>query len=90
MFSLVDVRSCEKHSQSGGGEVSHSRGGGGGDGKVQSREGEEGSGHHLCILVPFRERWEELVEFVPHMRQFLTDQQVSHEIWVLNQADELR
>jgi len=46
--------------------------------------------HHLCILVPFRDRFEELLQFAPHMKQFLSAQGVSHEIWILNQADELR
>ncbi len=46
--------------------------------------------HHLCILVPFRDRFEELLQFAPHMRQFLNAQGVSHEIWILNQVDELR
>ncbi len=46
--------------------------------------------HHLCILVPFRDRFEELLQFAPHMKQFLNAQGVSHEIWILNQVDELR
>ncbi len=46
--------------------------------------------HHLCILVPFRDRFEELLQFAPHMKQFLSAQGVSHEIWILNQVDELR
>jgi xylosylprotein 4-beta-galactosyltransferase len=54
------------------------------------QSGKRGAEHHLCILVPFRDRWEELLEFAPHMQRFLADQQISFEIWVLNQADELR
>lgn len=46
--------------------------------------------HHLCILVPFRDRFEELLQFAPHMKKFLAAQDVSHEIWVINQADEWR
>lgn len=58
--------------------------------KAAEQAGAEPPEHHLCILVPFRDRWEELLVFVPHMKHFLADQQVSHEIWILNQADELR
>ena len=49
----------------------------------------EGS-HKLCILVPFRDRFEELLEFAPYISSFLTDQNVDHEIYILNQADKLR
>ena len=47
-------------------------------------------GHKLCILVPFRDRFEELLEFAPYMNTFLSSQNVDHEIYVLNQADQLR
>lgn len=46
--------------------------------------------HKLAVLVPFRSRWEELIDFVPHMHSFLTRQNVSHEIWVINQVDKHR
>ena len=46
--------------------------------------------HHLAVVVPFRNRWEELIEFVPHMYRFLVRQNVSHEIWIINQADKHR
>ena len=49
----------------------------------------EGS-HKLCILVPFRDRFEELLEFAPYISSFLTNQNVDHEIYILNQADKLR
>ena len=42
--------------------------------------------HRLAVLVPFRNRHEELQEFVPHIHQFLTRQNVHHDIWVINQA----
>ena len=48
---------------------------------------EGNSEHRLAVLVPFRNRYEELYEFVPHMHQFLTRQNVQHDIWVINQAD---
>ena len=46
--------------------------------------------HRLAVLVPFRNRHEELQEFVPHVHQFLTRQGVRHEIWIINQADSYR
>lgn len=46
--------------------------------------------HTLAVLVPFRNRYEELQEFVPHIHQFLNRQNVYHEIWVINQADSHR
>ena len=49
----------------------------------------EGS-HKLCILVPFRDRFEELLEFAPYISSFLNNQNVNHEIYILNQADKLR
>ncbi len=86
------MRNCEKQAPSRqNGElqpgVEEGGGGGGARGPVQPRPRDD---HHLCILVPFRDRWEELLEFAPHMKQFLADQAISHEIWILNQADELR
>lgn len=47
-------------------------------------------GHKLAIVVPFRDRFDELLEFAPEMDQFLTDAGVSHEIIVVNQADTFR
>ncbi len=43
--------------------------------------------HRLAVVVPFRNRWEELLQFVPHIHQFLNRQKVSHSIWIINQAD---
>lgn len=54
--------------------------------KVTDTEGE----HRLAVLVPFRNRHEELQDFVPHIHQFLSRQNVHHEIWVINQADTYR
>ena len=48
------------------------------------------NGHKLCILVPFRDRFEELMEFAPYMNKFLSDQNVDHEIYVMHQADKYR
>lgn len=46
--------------------------------------------HRLAVLVPFRERFEELLVFVPHMHRFLSRKKVPHHIYVLNQVDHFR
>ena len=46
--------------------------------------------HQLAVLVPFRDRYEELLQFAPHMHKFLNRQKVRHQIWVINQQDEYR
>lgn len=46
--------------------------------------------HKLGIVVPFRDRFEELLEFVPHMDKFLTAQQINYKIYVINQIDQYR
>ena len=46
--------------------------------------------HKLAVIVPFRNRFEELLEFVPYMHRFLTKQKIRHRIFVVNQADSLR
>ncbi|CAB3359571.1 Hypothetical predicted protein [Cloeon dipterum] len=44
----------------------------------------------LAVLVPFRDRFDELIEFVPHMYSFLRHQGLDFEIFVLNQVDQFR
>ena len=46
--------------------------------------------HKLCILVPFRDRFEELLEFAPHITSYLNQKNIDHDIWVLNQVDGYR
>jgi len=46
--------------------------------------------HKLCILVPFRDRFEELLEFAPHMNRFLGKQNIVHELWIIHQKDNYR
>ncbi|KAJ8965279.1 hypothetical protein NQ314_004242 [Rhamnusium bicolor] len=48
------------------------------------------SKHRLAVLVPFRERFEELLEFVPYVHNFLNNQQINHDIFILNQVDAYR
>ena len=42
--------------------------------------------HFMCILIPFRDRFEELTEFVPRITQFLERQNIRHKIFVINQV----
>jgi xylosylprotein 4-beta-galactosyltransferase len=44
----------------------------------------------LCVLVPYRDRFEELQQFIPHMEKFLNSQNVDHRFIILNQTDSLR
>ncbi|ESO12870.1 hypothetical protein HELRODRAFT_133632, partial [Helobdella robusta] len=46
--------------------------------------------HKLCLIVPFRDRFDELLEFIPYMKRFLCQQAVRNEIVVINQSDDLR
>ena len=43
--------------------------------------------HKLGVIVPFRDRLEELLEFVPYMSKFLNDQGITFHIYVINQED---
>jgi len=54
------------------------------------RADKEGQGHRLCLIVPFKDRYEELMEFAPYISAFLGRQGVEHEVWVVNQADQWR
>eukprot|EP00095_Tigriopus_kingsejongensis_P010450 snap_masked-scaffold918_size81203-processed-gene-0.2 protein:Tk10450 transcript:snap_masked-scaffold918_size81203-processed-gene-0.2-mRNA-1 annotation:"beta- -galactosyltransferase" len=47
-------------------------------------------GHKLCVLVPFRDRFDELTDFVPHLSDFLNRQGIRFEMFILNQVDEYR
>ncbi|XP_065213343.1 xylosylprotein 4-beta-galactosyltransferase-like [Planococcus citri] len=40
--------------------------------------------HVLCVLVTYRERFEHLLEFVPHMSRFLNHQSITYHIIVIN------
>uniref|UniRef100_H2ZSX3 Beta-1,4-galactosyltransferase n=1 Tax=Latimeria chalumnae TaxID=7897 RepID=H2ZSX3_LATCH len=46
--------------------------------------------HKLAIIVPFRERFEELLVFVPYMHNFLNQKKILHKIFVINQVDHYR
>ncbi|KAK3786623.1 hypothetical protein RRG08_027581 [Elysia crispata] len=53
-------------------------------------KGMKAANHSMCVLVPFRDRFEELMEFVPHMNKFLLKQNIVHELIVINQLDKFR
>lgn len=44
------------------------------------------SKHQLAILVPFRDRFDELLKFAPHMNKFLGKQNLDYHIFILNQV----
>lgn len=46
--------------------------------------------HKLGVVVPFRDRFNELATFVPHISRFLSRQSIEFEIYVVNQVDDLR
>ncbi|XP_020786933.2 beta-1,4-galactosyltransferase 7 [Boleophthalmus pectinirostris] len=46
--------------------------------------------HKLALIVPFRERFEELLVFVPFMHSFLNKKKIRHKILIVNQLDHYR
>ncbi|XP_048584719.1 beta-1,4-galactosyltransferase 7 isoform X2 [Nematostella vectensis] len=46
--------------------------------------------HVLGVVVPYRNRFEELLEFVPHMNKFLSEKKIRHRIFIMNQVDKHR
>ncbi|CAF0767088.1 unnamed protein product [Brachionus calyciflorus] len=46
--------------------------------------------HKLAVVVPYRERFEELLVFVPHMSKFLASKSINFKIFVINQVDSFR
>ncbi|GFW80907.1 beta-1,4-galactosyltransferase 7 [Trichonephila clavipes] len=57
--------------------------------KIENEQSSWGP-HRLAVIVPFRDRFEELLQFVPHIHHFLNEQKVKHTIYVINQVDKLR
>jgi len=47
-------------------------------------------GPELCLLVPFRDRFDELMFFMPHMAGFLKAQNIRYKTFIVNQSDGLR
>ena len=56
----------------------------------QSANRQPASKHKLCVVVPFRNRFNQLIELVPHLSRFLRKQNVNHQILVMNQVDNYR
>ena len=46
--------------------------------------------HKLAVLVPYRDRFEELMEFLPYMHKYLNMQHIRHQIIIVNQIDSHR
>lgn len=46
--------------------------------------------HKMAVIVPFRERFEELLVFVPYMHAFLNKKKIRHKIIIVNQVDHFR
>lgn len=57
---------------------------------VSTQDTSKEHSHQLAVIVPFRDRYEEMIQFVPHIHQFLNRQNVRHKILVINQADKHR
>ena len=62
--------------------------------KVQKEQSKKPNPEHkLCVIVPFRERFDELMQFTPFLTKFLVKQlgdKNAFEILIINQADMLR
>lgn len=48
------------------------------------------SPYKLAVLVPFRDRFEELLIFAPYIHKFLNNQGIEHTVFILNQIDGYR
>ena len=48
------------------------------------------STHRLAVIVPYRNRSDELKEFIPHMHAFLTSQSLDYRFFIINQIDKHR
>ena len=46
--------------------------------------------HRMAVIVPFRDRFDEMLQFAPYLHRFLCAQRVRHEIFFINQADPYR
>jgi hypothetical protein len=46
--------------------------------------------HKLAIVVPFRDRFDELLLFVPHISKYLMAKSIDFKIYIINQVDRYR
>ena len=49
-----------------------------------------GTQHKLAVIIPFRDRYTEMLTFVPHIHKYLNAKSIDHKIFVVNQIDDLR
>ena len=42
--------------------------------------------HKLALVVPYRNREEHLRQFLPHIKRYLDEQQITHQLYVIEQA----
>ncbi|KAK2587503.1 hypothetical protein KPH14_003203 [Odynerus spinipes] len=57
---------------------------------IKPHKNSEKSEYRLAILVPFRDRFDELLIFAQHMKEFLDKQNIDYHIFILNQFDRYR
>lgn len=60
------------------------------DNKDMRSESKSTERHRLAVIVPFRDRFSELITFVPYMHQFLNNQSIDHLFYIINQMDSYR
>ena len=91
-LALKDIHSTNQHSDtSQTRSTNQTRGQVGDNQRLLHKYDEPAWGQdRLAIIVPFRDRMEELLDFVPFMKRFLTLQKVRYKIFVINQMDLLR
>ena len=58
--------------------------------KLHQNDHPEWGVHRLAVIVPLRDRFEELMEFVPHLHSYLSSKKVRHKFFIMNQVDNLR
>ncbi|XP_060078547.1 beta-1,4-galactosyltransferase 7-like [Ylistrum balloti] len=46
--------------------------------------------HKMALIIPYRDRLEELLQFVPYMYNYLNGKHIAHRIYVINQVDNFR
>ena len=59
-------------------------------GRLEAARNSSVDEHKLAIVVPFRDRFDELLLFVPHISKYLAAKSVTFKIYVVNQVDKFR
>ncbi|XP_062250182.1 beta-1,4-galactosyltransferase 7 isoform X1 [Platichthys flesus] len=60
------------------------------DGRASAVDDLSWGPHKLALIIPFRERFEELLVFVPFMHTFLNKKKIRHKFIIINQVDHYR